>query len=84
MSLGGLALATGMVVDDSIVVLENVARMRERGMGALEAAIKGTTEVGMAVTASTLTTVAVFFPLVFVQGVAGSCSATRRSPSPSR
>jgi len=71
MSLGGLALATGMVVDDSIVVLENIARMRERGMSAMEAAIKGTTEVGMAVTASTLTTVAVFFPLVFVQGVAG-------------
>jgi len=71
MSLGGLALATGMVVDDSIVVLENIARMRERGMSALDAAIKGTSEVGMAVTASTLTTVAVFFPLVFVQGVAG-------------
>ena len=71
MSLGGLALATGMVVDDSIVVLENIARMRERGMGILESAVKGTSEVGMAVTASTLTTVAVFFPLVFVEGVAG-------------
>ncbi|HET7843533.1 MAG TPA: efflux RND transporter permease subunit [Xanthomonadales bacterium] len=71
MSLGGLALATGMVVDDSIVVLENIARMRERGMGVLESAMKGASEVGMAVTASTLTTVAVFFPLVFVEGVAG-------------
>ncbi len=71
MSLGGLALATGMVVDDSIVVLENIARMREKGMGILESAVKGTSEVGMAVTASTLTTVAVFFPLVFVEGVAG-------------
>ncbi len=71
MSLGGLALATGMVVDDSIVVLENIARLREQGMGVIEAAIKGTREVGMAVTASTLTTVAVFFPLVFVEGVAG-------------
>jgi len=71
MSLGGLALATGMVVDDSIVVLENVARMREQGMGILEAAVKGAREVSMAVIASTLTTVAVFFPLVFVQGVAG-------------
>ena len=71
MSLGGLALATGMVVDDSIVVLENIARLREKGMGAIEATIKGTREVGMAVTASTLTTVAVFFPLVFVEGVAG-------------
>ena len=71
MSLGGLALATGMVVDDSIVVLENVARMREHGMGIIEAAVKGAREVSMAVIASTLTTVAVFFPLVFVQGVAG-------------
>ncbi|MEP7044468.1 MAG: efflux RND transporter permease subunit [Dokdonella sp.] len=71
MSLGGLALATGMVVDDSIVVLENIARLREKGASILEAAVRGTAEVGMAVTASTLTTVAVFFPLVFVQGVAG-------------
>jgi len=71
MSLGGLALATGMVVDDSIVVLENIARLRERGASILDAAVRGTAEVGMAVTASTLTTVAVFFPLVFVQGVAG-------------
>ncbi|HJU38469.1 MAG TPA: efflux RND transporter permease subunit [Tahibacter sp.] len=71
MSLGGLALATGMVVDDSIVVLENIARLREKGLSLVDAAIQGTKEVGMAVTASTLTTVAVFFPLVFVQGVAG-------------
>lgn len=71
MSLGGLALATGMVVDDSIVVLENIARMRERGAGIVDAAIAGAREVSMAVTASTLTTVAVFFPLVFVQGIAG-------------
>ncbi|HEX7112571.1 MAG TPA: efflux RND transporter permease subunit, partial [Mizugakiibacter sp.] len=71
MSLGGLALATGMVVDDSIVVLENIARLREKGASILEASVKGAAEVGMAVTASTLTTVAVFFPLVFVQGVGG-------------
>jgi HAE1 family hydrophobic/amphiphilic exporter-1 len=71
MSLGGLALATGMVVDDSIVVLENIARMREAGATILQAAVKGAREVSMAVIASTLTTVAVFFPLVFVQGVAG-------------
>jgi len=71
MSLSGLALATGMVVDDSIVVLESIAKARERGLGAIEAAIVGTREVSMAVTASTLTTIAVFFPLVFVQGVAG-------------
>ena len=71
MSLAGLALATGMVVDDSIVVLESIAKARERGLGILQAAITGTKEVSMAVVASTLTTVAVFFPLVFVEGVAG-------------
>jgi HAE1 family hydrophobic/amphiphilic exporter-1 len=71
MSLSGLALATGLVVDDSIVVLESIAKARERGLGILQAAITGTQEVGMAVVASTLTNVAVFLPLVFVQGVAG-------------
>ncbi|MFS8064621.1 MAG: efflux RND transporter permease subunit, partial [Luteimonas sp.] len=71
MSLGGLALATGLVVDDSIVVLESIAKARERGLGILEAAIAGTREVSMAVMASTLTTIAVFLPLVFVQGIAG-------------
>ena len=71
MSLGGLALATGMVVDDSIVVLENIARLRDKGMSVIDATVKGASEVSMAVTASTLTTVAVFFPLVFVEGIAG-------------
>ncbi|ASR42136.1 acriflavin resistance protein [Xanthomonas citri pv. mangiferaeindicae] len=71
MSLGGLALATGLVVDDSIVVLESIAKARERGLGVLEAAITGTREVGMAVIASTLTIIAVFLPLVFVEGIAG-------------
>ena len=71
MSLGGLALATGLVVDDSIVVLESIAKARERGLSVLRAAVEGTREVGMAVVASTLTNVAVFLPLVFVEGVAG-------------
>ncbi len=71
MSLGGLALATGRVVDDSIVVLESIAKARERGLGILDAAIEGTREVSMAVVASTLTTIAVFLPLVFVEGIAG-------------
>ncbi len=71
MSLGGLALATGLVVDDSIVVLESIAKARERGLGIVEAAIVGTREVSMAVVASTLTTIAVFLPLVFVEGIAG-------------
>jgi hydrophobic/amphiphilic exporter-1 (mainly G- bacteria), HAE1 family len=71
MSMAGLALATGMVVDDSIVVLESIAKARERGLGLIEAAVKGAGEVSMAVVASTLTTIAVFFPLVFVEGIAG-------------
>lgn len=71
MSLGGLALATGMIVDDAIVVLESVAKKREQGLGVVESVVAGASEVSMAVTASTLTTVAVFFPLVFVEGVAG-------------
>jgi len=71
MSLGGLALATGLVVDDSIVVLESIAKARERGLGIVQAAVAGTREVSMAVVASTLTNVAVFLPLVFVEGVAG-------------
>ena len=71
MSLGGLALATGLVVDDSIVVLESIAKARERGLGVLEATIQGTREVSMAVVASTLTTIAVFLPLVFVEGISG-------------
>jgi len=71
MSLGGLALGVGMLVDSSIVVLESIARCREEGDGVLAAAVRGTAEVRMAVVASTLTSVAVFFPMVFVEGVAG-------------
>lgn len=71
MSLGGIALAIGLVVDDAIVVLENIMRKREHGLAAAEAAVAGAREVGPAVVASTLTTVAVFFPMVFVQGIAG-------------
>ena len=71
MSLGGIALGIGMLLDNSIVVLENIARHRDQGKGVLEAARDGASEVGKAVTASTLTTVAVFFPLVFVKGISG-------------
>jgi HAE1 family hydrophobic/amphiphilic exporter-1 len=70
MSLGGLALGVGMLVDNAIVVLEAIYRRREEGMPALEAARRGASEVGRAVTASTLTTVAVFLPVVFLEGVA--------------
>ncbi|MBH24235.1 MAG: acriflavin resistance protein, partial [Myxococcales bacterium] len=71
MSLGGLALGVGMLVDNSIVVLESIFRCREEGDGIRASAIRGTQEVGSAVIASTLTTTAVFFPIVFVEGVAG-------------
>lgn len=71
MSLGGLALAIGMLVDNAIVVLENIARKKEEGGALTEAAEQGAREVGGAITASTLTTIAVFLPLVFVEGVAG-------------
>ncbi|MDH3945684.1 MAG: efflux RND transporter permease subunit, partial [Chromatiales bacterium] len=71
MSLGGIALAVGMLVDNSIVVLENIVRKREQGESILEAARNGTSEVATAVTAATLTTIAVFFPMVFVSGIAG-------------
>mgnify|MGYP000229217694 FL=1 len=71
MSLGGIALAVGLLVDNAIVVLENIARYREKGASIIEAAVKGTDEVSGAVIASTLTTLAVFFPLAFVTGFAG-------------
>lgn len=71
MSLGGLALAVGMLVDNSIVVLENIFRHQESGLERSQAAILGTEEVGLAVTAGTVTTIAVFLPVVYVYGVAG-------------
>ena len=71
MSLGGLALGIGMLVDNAIVVTESIFRCREEGDDFLTSVIRGTSEVGPAVIASTLTTIAVFFPIVFVQGVAG-------------
>ncbi|MBT4612439.1 MAG: efflux RND transporter permease subunit, partial [Gemmatimonadetes bacterium] len=71
MSLGGLALGIGMLVDSSIVVLENVQRYRDKGHEATEAARLGTSEVGQAVIAATMTTICVFVPIVFVEGVAG-------------
>jgi len=69
MTLGGLAIAVGRVVDDAIVVLENIYRHRSRGDPMREAVISGTREVASAITSSTLTTVAVFLPLGFVGGI---------------
>ncbi|NMB26703.1 MAG: efflux RND transporter permease subunit [Tissierellia bacterium] len=71
MTLGGLALAVGMLVDSAIVVLENIYRFRTEGYSRIEAAIEGASEVGMAITASTLTTIAVFLPIVFIEGIIG-------------
>lgn len=70
-SLSSLSIAIGMVVDDAIVVLENITRHIERGSSPREAAIYGTNEVGLAVVATTLAVVAVFFPLTLVQGLSG-------------
>lgn len=69
MSLGGLALGTGLLVDNAVVVLEAIYRRRERGEGAREGAGSGTAEVGKAITASTLTTLIVFFPVVYMEGI---------------
>jgi len=71
MSLGGVALAVGMLVDNAIVVLENIFRKKEQGESSLDAARNGTAEVAGAVIAATLTTIAVFFPMVFISGIAG-------------
>ncbi|MCF6289301.1 MAG: efflux RND transporter permease subunit [Proteobacteria bacterium] len=71
MSLGGIALAIGLLVDNGIVVLENIASKQKNGLKKLDAVIQGTQEVGSAIVASTMTTVAVFLPLVFVKGIAG-------------
>ena len=71
MSLGGLAMGIGMLVDSSIVVLESIFRCREEGDDHVTAAVRGTSEVRGAVFASTLTSIAVFAPMVFVEGIAG-------------
>ncbi|MFA9480237.1 efflux RND transporter permease subunit [Phycisphaerales bacterium AB-hyl4] len=71
MTLGGLALGVGMMVDSSIVVLENIYRLREEGLDAKQAAVQGTEQVTPAIVASTITTLVIFLPLVFVEGIAG-------------
>ena len=68
-SLSGLALGVGMLVDNSIVVIENIYRFRSEGASMKEAAVEGTKEVAGAIVASTLTTVCVFLPIVFTEGI---------------
>jgi HAE1 family hydrophobic/amphiphilic exporter-1 len=69
-TMGGLALGIGMMVDNAIVILENIFRLRQSGLSIKDSAIQGTMEVGPAIIASTLTTVIVFLPIVFVEGLA--------------
>ncbi len=71
MTLGGLALGIGMLVDNAIVVLENIFRLRESGIEPEQASVSGSEEVTAAIVASTLTTLAVFLPLIFVRGMSG-------------
>jgi hydrophobic/amphiphilic exporter-1 (mainly G- bacteria), HAE1 family len=71
MTLGGLALGAGMLVDNAIVVMENIFRNIEGGMSVKDAAIEGTAQVGGAITASTITTIIVFLPIVYLHGAAG-------------
>lgn len=71
MTLGGLALGAGMLVDNAIVVLENIFRNHEAGESVQDAAVIGTSQVGGAIIASTLTTIVVFIPIVYIQGAAG-------------
>ena len=71
MTLGGLALGAGMLVDNAIIVMENIYRHIERGKSVFQSAIDGAAEVGGAITASTLTTIVVFLPIVYLQGASG-------------
>ncbi len=71
MTLGGLALGAGMLVDNAIVVIENIFRKQEEGLSLKEAIVEGTSQVGGAIIASTLTTIVVFFPIVYLHGQSG-------------
>ncbi len=71
MTLGGLALGAGMLVDNAIIVMENIFRNHESGMNAKEAAITGAAQVGGAITSSTITTIVVFLPIIYLHGASG-------------
>ncbi|MBN2287757.1 MAG: efflux RND transporter permease subunit, partial [Candidatus Glassbacteria bacterium] len=71
MTLGGLALGAGMLVDNAIIVMENIFRNLEQGLPLKEASVLGTSQVGGAITASTITTIVVFLPIVYLHGAAG-------------
>ena len=71
MTLGGLALGAGLLVDNAIVVLESIFRSHEKGMSIKEAAVEGTSQVSGAITASTITTIVVFLPIIYLHGASG-------------
>ncbi|MBY0281952.1 MAG: efflux RND transporter permease subunit [Alphaproteobacteria bacterium] len=71
LTLLALTLATGFIIDDAIVVLENITRYREQGLSALDATLKGTEEIGFTVISMTLSLVAVFIPILFMPGIVG-------------
>ncbi len=71
MSFGGMALGIGLIVDNAIVVLENIVRLREKGRDDIDAALTGTRQVAGAIIASTLTTIVIFLPVIFMQTVSG-------------
>lgn len=78
-SLSGLAIGVGMLVDNSVVVIENIYRLRSMGVSPIKAALNGARQVAGAITASTLTTVCVFLPIVFVEGITRRCLLTLHS-----
>ena len=75
MTLGGLALGAGMLVDNAIVVMENIVRKLEQGKSIFDAAVEGTAEMGGPITASTITTIVVFLPIVYLHGASGTSSS---------
>ncbi len=79
LTLGGMALGAGMMVDSSIVILENIQRLRTQGMSGFDAAVKGASQMMLAVISSTLTTVAVFLPISFTEGMASVMFTDRKS-----
>ena len=80
LSLMALTIATGFVVDDAIVVLENISRYREQGMPPLQAALRGAREITFTVVSMTLSLVAVFIPILLLGGMIGRCSVNLPSP----
>jgi multidrug efflux pump len=84
LTLMALTIATGFVVDDAIVMIENISRYIEKGDTPLAAALKGAEQIGFTIISLTVSLIAVLIPLLFMGDVVGGCSASSRSRSPSR